>query len=214
MKELFQSEEYLEAIEKTKAFPWEDLNCYSNWLSQTFAFVSHTPLMLKYACSLLPKDDPIYIRCKENILEEEDHEKLILDDLDDLSTSLKQFPELATTKALYQRQYYLMKHVNPRALLGNAVMLESLAAEIGDEIYQRLKTAYPYAKHRFVKVHAHEDKSHMESNYKTLDILEDEVKELITQNFKDCAVLYRIFLEETAKPWKNNWDRIRQSEAS
>ena len=81
---------------------WEDKQVYGNWLAQTYYYTRHTTRMLSLAGSYFYEDEQkLHERFLTHAGEEMNHELISLGDLKKLGFTLKDFPELPSTRSFY-----------------------------------------------------------------------------------------------------------------
>ena len=97
-------------------FPWHHKNYYSEWLAQTYFYVSHTTRMLALATSKFSiNEKSFHMKFIELINEEKGHEKLAEFDLKQLGFATSSFAELPETSAIYHALSHLAASNRPPA---------------------------------------------------------------------------------------------------
>ncbi|MGE9743938.1 iron-containing redox enzyme family protein [Bdellovibrio bacteriovorus] len=180
-----------------EAFPWEDKNAYSAWVSQTFYFARHTTRLLAMAGARTPFGAPeFHNRFLAHCAEEKGHDKLLVNDLKTLGSKMDEWPEMPGTCALYQTQYYYIEHHSPMAFFGYILGLEALAAHFGDYMNKRIEKAWgPKAAH-FIRVHAEEDVGHTEEALTKIASLSPDDQVVVMQNLRQTLSYYDQMLNE------------------
>lgn len=139
-----------------------------------YLFVLHS--MMRAAVSLMgdavthlegsPRDQvsgPVMAYFERHLLEEEGHDRWVLEDLEELGVSredtLQRIPP-PTVAALVGAQYYWIRHHDPVALLGYMMVLEGYPARVEavDDLAKR--SGLPPAAFRTVREHAAADVDH------------------------------------------------------
>jgi hypothetical protein len=170
-----------------REFDFADVRTHAHWLAQTYYFVRHSTPMLALSCGLSVENRDYHNRCIEHLAEEKGHDKMILNDLKFLGFKVSDFPELASTQALYQTQYYWIEHKSPMSFLGYITLLEGLSIYCGEIA---LKKAQALKGLSFLKLHAEEDSSHLDKAFKMIESLPSDEQERIIANFELSAHLY------------------------
>ena len=116
--------------EGIRNYPWENKRAYAEFLAQTYYYICHsTRLLAASAARFSQEDQGMHKRFLLHTDEENSHELLALRDLQKLGFSIKDFPEMAQTRILYEVQYYKVEHCDPAALMGYILALETLAGK-------------------------------------------------------------------------------------
>lgn len=178
-------------------FPWEDKNCYSLWLAQTFYFVSHSTRLLATASGRFPiGQDTLHYRFAKHIVEESKHERLALADINNLGKDITNLPELSQTSAFYQTQYYWIEHISPISFYGYILLLEGSAVRKGPYATERIHRTLGDKCTSFLKVHGAEDIEHLEEAFDQLEKLDPASLQLIEKNLILSCDIYCSILEE------------------
>jgi hypothetical protein len=178
-------------------FPWENKEAYADWLSQTYYFVINSTRILALASARTPMDQySLHNRFIDHAREERGHEILLVRDMAALKKEFHEFPEKASTAALYKTQYYWIEHKSTDAFMGWVVLLEAFAATSGPNILQRVNKAHGEKACFFWKVHAAEDQDHIEKAFKQIALIPNSQQQDTVMNFKHCANYYRSMLIE------------------
>jgi hypothetical protein len=176
-------------------FPWEDPRAYAEWLAQTYYMVNHSTRLVALAGAYAPfTDENMHCRFIDHAKEERGHALIAISDMKKLGYSLEDFPSLTSSDCMYQVQYYWIQHRGAVAFFGYTLALESLAAEIGTEVYQKVLKAHGEKATVFLKIHTLDDVGHMEKAMKQLSHLKEDEKALVAENLKISASIYRNML--------------------
>ncbi|NCN40974.1 iron-containing redox enzyme family protein [bacterium] len=163
--------ENMEAYHKSMvSFPWEDVEAYKCWLAQTYYYVSFSSRIISLSAALLPlSKSKLHSRCVTHSAEESNHEILAQRDLQALGGCIEDYPELPSTSALYQSQYFHCLNDGADSLMGYFISLEGLAIKSASEAAQRVFKNLENPKAvNFLRVHGDEDIEHVE---KAIDVL-------------------------------------------
>lgn len=119
-------------------FPWEKRSAYAAFLAQTYYYTRHSTKLLSLAASRFSFEDyDLHRRFIAHTEEERGHEFMCEKDLSFLAYKATDFPELTITKAFYQRQYFLIEHLDPACFLGYVLALEGLSAMVAGKGKQK-----------------------------------------------------------------------------
>lgn len=155
------------AFEKVQ---WEDPKIYGAYLKQLNSYVCHSTRLLALAASRFPlSEEKVHKRFLTHTAEEKGHEVLAERDCQKIGFSIHDFPELASTRAFYQVQYYQIEHVSPWAFFGYIIALESLAERKCRWLYEVLEKHHGPGSASFMKVHAEEDPDHIAQAIKMIE---------------------------------------------
>ena len=197
------------------SFPWNEKDCYASWLSQTFHFVSHSTRLIALAASRFYRDkDSLHNRFLEHISEEKFHERLALKDLKNLGVEISDYPELAITKGFYQSQYYQIERESPESFLGYILALEGMAVLAGEKVFQVVSKTFGSPASNFIRVHAQEDKEHIESAFEHLLTLDPTNYKKAFNNFIQSGELYISMLDQIQERYSVGKDQNRTSPPS
>ncbi len=189
-----------QALHQIENLPWTDKNFYSQFLKQTYFFVSHSTRLLARTMSLTPtKETKRYSRFVEHMTEEHNHEVIAWADLKGIGVDPNSLEELPTTKAFYGLQYYKADISSGISLLGYILFLEAIASRLGAPFMTRLKEAHGVKGTRFLHVHTTEDPEHVEHALEQISLLSLNEQKIVWENFNDTAILYVNLLDEIAK---------------
>ncbi len=188
---------YFPVVEKAvDEFPWGEKSSYCQFLAQTYYYVSHSTRMLAVAAGQLNLEDEfLHHRLLDHAREEKSHQLLAKHDLEQLGQVIASFPELPTTNAFYEPQFYKILYKDSTALFGYIIMLEGLAVRKGAAIYRTAAAAFGDKAATFLKVHAEEDVDHLEKAFKYVAKFSDKQIELVGQNLQQSCSSYALFLE-------------------
>jgi hypothetical protein len=180
--------------ERFRAIRWEDDAQYAAWISQAYYIAKKSTSFLGLTM-IHSANHPEYLkRCTAHIGEETGHEKLIVNDLKNLGRPL--MPELPSTSAVYQTQYYRIVSEHPMSFVGYVLFLELLAPAYGPYIMDRVSNKRALS---FMKVHSSADEDHVVEALKILEIIPKEVKEMVMTNFLMTAESYSTMLENLSQ---------------
>lgn len=175
---------------------WQDKRMYGNFLAQTFYFVQHSTRLLALAASRLPMErSSSFLQFISHLGEEKNHDKIALTDLKKLGFTLDDFPELPSTRAFYESQYYKIEHLNPTSLLGYILFLEALAVHTGPILYAAAKKSHGLSCTQFLKIHIEEDPHHVDRVLVTIEALPNGEKQVIETNLIQSAKIYSFMIE-------------------
>lgn len=178
---------------------WSNKHFYANWTAQTFYIVSHSTRLFSYAAARTPLErTDFHNRFLKHMTEEKGHENLASTDLKSLGFELIDFPELPSTAALYQTQYYWINEVSAYSFFGYLIALEGLAATVGAEVRQLLSQTHAANTTKFIKVHSEEDLEHIEEVFQWLDKMPKDQVGFVNTNLKRCVHYYGSMLKEIA----------------
>ncbi len=163
-------------------YPWENKMAYAQFLAQTYYYVCHSiRLLAASAARFDQKDQVLHRRFLKHAEEENSHELIALRDLQKLGYKIEDFPEFAQTKTMYEIQYFKIEHIDPVALMGYILVLETMAGRDFKWLKEKLTPLYGKECVKFVQVHADDDPDHI---VKALEI----VKDLRTERLKEINV--------------------------
>lgn len=178
-------------------YPWDSDDFVANFIAQTFYYVCHSERLLCLSMARL-NEKSHYHRFREHLKEESGHDKLAINDLKRLGKVIEQYPELSSTTAMYECQYYKIEHQHPLALLGYIYFLEDLASKVGIKIHEKIERSLGISS-SFLKVHGEEDVSHVEKAKKLIDSLPQDLQNIIWKNHMQSQHLYFSMLDEVLK---------------
>jgi hypothetical protein len=182
-----------------RRFPWQAESAYAEFLAQTYYYVGHsTRLLAASAARLGVEDEKLHHRFLKHTAEERSHHLLASHDLDKLGYALANFPELPTTAAMYECQYFRIEHRDPTALFGYILALEGLSVAYGREVYESALKGFNERACTFLKVHVEEDIEHLETAFSYIETLSETKQMLIRQNLVHSCHLYNVFLDGIA----------------
>lgn len=200
---------YLLEIEKSKSIflnqPWDDLDFYAEWLAQTYFYAVHTTRIISLAGSLFNlEQNDFHQRFMEHTKEEKNHDLILINDLKSLGKELTQFSPFVSSISLYQTQYYNIQHVSPLSVYGYFLYLEGLANKLGDMLYEKLKKSHPKNSINYVKIHATEDKHHIEEHFNILNKCPNNEVNNILSNIKKTSGLYQFMMKQIQDKFAKN----------
>lgn len=179
------------AKEELGAADWTDRRVYAGWLAQTYYFVRHSSRLLALgAASAKLHEDTLHRRMVSHLREEMGHDKVAALDIKNLGLSLDDFPELTTTRAFYQNQYYTLQNEPAASFLGWILFLEGVAATLGPKIHKVANETFGEKCSLFIKLHAEEDQDHIKSALEVAMKLTSEEAVFVVANMKQSADLY------------------------
>lgn len=172
-----------------------DKYAYGHWLSQQYYIVRHSTPLLALSAGRSIDNNAYHMRCIDHLNEEKGHDKMLLLDLKMLGFSIDHFPELLSTQAYYQTQYYWIEHKNPLSFLGYVLFMEELAVQYGPLVGQKAKVINPKSA-LFLGHHSAADEDHVQDAYAVIAGLSDRDKKHILENISLSAFLYGKVLDE------------------
>jgi thiaminase len=195
---LRELEMHLDQLDRViRAVPWRETAVYGAFLAQTYYYVCHSTRLLALAGSRFKSsEEQIHRRFIRHATEEMSHETLALRDLNALGLSLEHYPELPSTRAFYQTQYYMIEHRSPWSFWGYILMLEGLALTKGPWLLDKLTQHHGEKAASFVKVHAAEDVGHMAKAEKALEALPEAEHPLVVDQIANSCFYYGVMLEQ------------------
>lgn len=185
------------AKEELDAVDWKNRRVYAGWLAQTYYFVRHSSRLLALgAASAKLHEDSLHRRMVSHLREEMGHDKIAALDIKNLGFTLADFPELTTTKAFYQNQYYTLQNEPAASFLGWILFLEGVAATLGPKVYNAASEAFDSKCTQFIKLHAEEDQDHIKSALDVAAKLSNDDGAFVIANMNQSADLYLRMLSE------------------
>lgn len=109
-----------------------------------------------------------------HLQEEAGHAKWLRQDIGDVGTP----PTLVV--GMVGRQYYLIRHVSPCALLGYMVLMECFPTPM--EALEKMETAHGPEMFRTLRHHAEHDPEHGQDVLRQIDALTDSEKTIVLDN--------------------------------
>ncbi len=163
-----------------KAFPWDNKYAYSTWLANTHYYAKETPRMLSLSASVMPeKNRAVCYRFIRHACEEMGHEKQIERDLKFLGYKLNDLPITNEMKMCHRSlSYWGQLSENAIGFMGWVVLVEGLAVEAGEHVYNQIIKHYSPKAANFLKSHSDEDPDHINKAFmvlKQLDVVDLEV---------------------------------------
>lgn len=204
-------EVYINEAESVKkqlvAFDWSDPNKYADWLAQTYFFVLHSTRLLTLSASRCPTDNQeLHYRFVKHTAEESRHERMLLNDLKALGRDISEFTEYPTTASFFQTQYYQIEHIGAVTFFGYILVLEGLAVEAGDYIYDQVQKHHGPQKGSFLKVHSSEDPDHLRKAFLEIEKMSLIESIKICQNMKNSFFNYANILSSI-----NHLNQVKKS---
>ncbi len=182
--------------------PWDDKNFLASWSAQTYYFTKHiTRIMALCSAQCKFEHEDAHKFFIEHLREEWGHHRIAEKDVEKLGFDLAHFPELPSTRLLYEPQYFKASY-DPISFYGFGLMLEWLAVDVGVTIYQRIKKAG--LESNFLKVHVKEDVEHSDHAEELINKFPGEQMERIKQNCHQTFVAYDLVLKEAADYARKN----------
>lgn len=195
MKTLLEKD-ILPMLQTFRDMPWENKEFYAQYLAQTYYYTFHSTRMLALAAARTTSGQfDYYRRSIEHIAEESGHENLALTDLKRLGFKIEDFPELPTTKAFWQSQYFLIDR-SSTSLLGYILSLEWLAVEAFPSVLSAVRGSYGEKCVNFIRVHAEEDPDHVDKCFEQIEMVPQHEREIIVENYKQTCRMFQIFMRE------------------
>lgn len=100
---------------------------YGQWLAQQYYIARRSLPLFALSCGRSLTQGEFHRHCIRYLSKEKHHESLLVDKMNALGYSPDDFPELLSTRSLYQCQYYWIEHEHPTAFLGYLLFLEGIA---------------------------------------------------------------------------------------
>lgn len=198
IRELFENT-VQQAAQQIRSLPWENRQFYENWLAQQFFLVQHTPRLLCAYALRVPLDNRSdFSEIMHHLKEENGHDLWLLNDLEKMGTSPKNFKPLPSSQALIKSQYYQIQHDDPTSLCGYSQFLEYLSAVVAGELSSRVEKSFGKNTAVFLKGHASVDVEHSEDGWKMLARLNPEQNAKVIENLNMTAKLYLRMFDEIA----------------
>lgn len=180
---------------------WENKRVYGNWLAQTYYYVCHSTRLLGLSASYFQVDrDQLHRRFSSHMAEEKGHEHLAKGDLKALGLYLDQLPELSTTRAFYESQYYKIQYQNATALFGYILLLEAASVQLGPEIYRRAMATHGKSCCNFLRVHVEEDPDHVDKALEQVMTLPPDQLVHVESNLIQTSDIYSAMIQALKEP--------------
>ncbi len=175
---------------------WENKSFYAQYLSQTYYYTFHSCRLLALAAAHTgAHQSDYYKRSVAHIAEEAGHDNLALTDLKRIGGKIEDFPELPTTKAFWQPQYFLTNQ-SSTALLGYILALEWLAVATYPTILPKTRSLYGDKCTNFIRVHAEDDPDHIDKCFEQIEKVTLLERSAILANFQQTCRMFEIFIQE------------------
>lgn len=176
---------------------WTNKMNYAGWLSQTYYHICHSTRVLAAAAARFQvAQDKHHLQCVGHAREEKSHEKIVLKDLKTLGFEMKEFPEFASTKALYRNIYYSIEHVDPISIYGYVYFLELLSIRGGVGMLKKASEAFGNSISAHLTLHSADDVEHLGQYAKLLEACTDHQKSIICNAVAETAFLYKLMLSD------------------
>ncbi len=186
-----------ELSEKMMEFPWSNKDAYAGFLAQTYYYTRHSTKLLTLAAARFDFSDyDFHRRFIAHSQEERGHEFMCEKDLSVMGYDIKKFQESTATAAFYQRQYYLIEHVDPVCFLGYVLSLEGLSAKGAGKAKIQVAKYHPEKATLFLRAHSDEDPDHIEKAFKMLEGLSPSRLALVESNLVQSSELYAEMMDE------------------
>ena len=181
-------------------FPWTNRESYGNLLAQIYHWVSKSTRMLAFCASRLGVEaESMHQRFLAHAVEEKGHHLLALHDLKALGYEVSEFPELTTTAAFYQSQFYKIEYEHPLSMIGYIIALEGFSVRRGQQIYEIVHERFGSAASTFIQVHTVDDLDHLPKILKLVAGLPDMEQRMIRTNLRQSIELFTLMLGEIVK---------------
>ncbi|MGZ3787544.1 MAG: iron-containing redox enzyme family protein [Bacteriovorax sp.] len=183
---------------------WNNKEFYADYVAQTFYYVRHSTRLLALAASRLnyENEQNLHLRFIKHLGEESNHEKLALNDLKNLGYAKEDFPELSSTRLLYEPQYYKIEHENPLALMGYILYLEALAQKACPPLAKKITDHYGAKTATFLHVHGEEDPKHVAEAVKLIGSLDGANLKAVHENLLQSSYVFNQILSELNEKWR------------
>lgn len=178
---------------------WSKPRVYAQFVAQTYYYVCHSTRLLGAAAARVSvAHEKLHQRFLKHASEERSHHLLAERDLRALGFTLADFPELPSTAALYQTQYYRIDYVSPLSLLGYILALEGVAVTHGPAVHAAVRAAHGPDAAAFLRLHAEEDPDHLDKAFEVVRALAEPEVALVLHNLRFSCALYGSFLRAIA----------------
>jgi hypothetical protein len=210
MMETFFKENIKRLETSVKTFPWSQKEIYAQFLAQTYYYVAHsTRLLAVSAARFSIAEEDLHRRFIKHMNEEKGHHLIASFDLKNLGFDIESFPELPTTKALYECQYYKSEYLGPTVLFGYILALEGLSVTYGKFAYEQVLENFHEKTVGFLRVHCDDDIEHIQAAFKHINQLDDSQILVIKDNFIQSCVMYENFLSSIIKSISDNIGKLQ-----
>lgn len=160
--------------------------------------------MLAFAAGWTSSNEQSYYRRSlVHITEEQGHDLIALNDLKNLNENIATYPELGTTRSMWECQFYKIQK-DPSDLLGYILALEAFAVKTLKEFNHELLKTYPENTTRFVKIHADDDPDHVEEAIAQINKCSPEQQKSIMFNFEQTLTMYQFMILEIKTKLNNS----------
>lgn len=179
-------------VQSVKSVEWANSTNYGVWLAQTYFHICHSTRVLAAAAARFSvEEDTHHLQCISHAKEEKNHEKIVKRDLELLGFSPADFPEFASTKALYQTIYYQIDYLSPFAIYGYVYFLEKLSLEGGPFLMEKAKQAFGPKSVQHLKLHTSEDVEHLKAYEDFVSKLPEDKFHFVESAIESTAYNYR-----------------------
>ena len=190
----------LTIVDTLERYPWKERDAYASFLAQTFYYTRHSTKLLTLASSRFSFDDyDLHRRFIAHSQEERGHEFMCQKDLSSLGYDWSKMAELPATAAFYQRQYYLIEHVDPIAFMGYVLCLEGMSSVGAGQVMAKVGAMHAANAVLFLRAHAGEDHDHTQKALTAVGKLAPSRLEIVRENLAVSCRLYCDLLEACGK---------------
>lgn len=192
-----------------ESLDWESKDFYTEWLAQTYFYVSQTTPLVALACANTPTTrTKLHYRFIEELNEERGHEKLLERDLRHFGLEVSNFKEMPQTSLFYQSLHFQISQISPVTIVGFSLTLEGLAAKKLHNICARVEKAHGKEAASFLKLHCEVDAHHFEAAMPVLEMCENNELDRINDSIELCRHIYSSLLrgitERSTMEFKGN----------
>lgn len=189
---------YMNALgDAVSTFPWENVEAYAQWLSQTYHYVKYSTRLLTLSSTHIPLDNlPLHNRFIDHAKEERNHEVLLIKDLQAIKRNINDYPEQYPAAGLYQSQFYWIQFQDPMSFFGYILFFEGLGSLHCGKMYKEAIKNHGEKSGIFLKVHHEEDQDHIVKAFGQIERFSAKAQSLVVQNFIQTSHLYSLLLKE------------------
>jgi hypothetical protein len=181
-------------------YPWENVEAYAQWLSQTYHYVKYSTRLLTLSSTYTSIDDlPLHNRFIDHAKEERNHEVLLIRDLQAIQRNINDYPEHYPAASLYQSQFYWIQFQDPAAFFGYILFFEGLGSLHCGNMYRAAIKHHGEKSGIFLKVHHEEDQDHIVKAFNQIEKFSEKSKAMVMQNFIQTYQLYDLLLSEAKR---------------
>jgi len=179
-------------VKSVQTVEWSSSTNYAAWLAQTYYHICHSTRVLAAAAARFTVADDIHhLQCIAHAKEEKNHEKIVKKDLQLLGFTPQDFPEFASTKALYQTIYYQIDYLSPYSIYGYVYFLEKLSLEGGPSLMEKAKQAFGEKSIQHLKLHTADDVEHLKAYQEFVSKLSEDKLGYVEDAIECTAYHYR-----------------------